>query len=80
MGCPYCKSDESCEHHLLSVERGEFCACGGALTNCSMQGGNSPRAKVMKKMMTSMSRAICQVCCRGSGCSRRKCVRDQRWI
>jgi hypothetical protein len=31
MGCPYCKSDESCEHHLLSVERGEFCACGGAL-------------------------------------------------
>ena len=31
MSCPYCKSDESCEHHLLSIELGERCASGGAL-------------------------------------------------
>jgi hypothetical protein len=31
MSCPYCKSDESCEHHLLSVDLEELRACGGAL-------------------------------------------------
>ena len=31
MSCPYCGSDESCEHHLLSVDIGEGRACGGEL-------------------------------------------------
>jgi len=31
MPCPYCSSDESCEHHLLTVDLDEQEALGGAL-------------------------------------------------
>ena len=41
MRCPYCISNETCEHHLLSVDVGERQACGGALYelfNARLQG------------------------------------------
>ena len=31
MACPFCNSDESCEHHLLTVDIYEQKALGGAL-------------------------------------------------
>jgi hypothetical protein len=31
MACPYCASDESCAHHLLTVDITERMAAGGAL-------------------------------------------------
>jgi hypothetical protein len=31
MTCPYCNAADSCEHHLLSVDRSERRACGGEL-------------------------------------------------